>query len=152
MRLFRKYKIGFDIWGLVLFLIIMIPNFVWFGVPAPNDILRSESVTETLDTVASIFQMLLVGALCVIINVTSEKPMNKNIFKFIILFVGIYFIGWIAYYLGIVNPFVVLDLCVAPCIAFILFSIARKNAIALLSAIIFMICHILYGVINFVVI
>jgi hypothetical protein len=96
--------------------------------------------------------MLLVGALCVIINVTSEKPMNKNIFKLIVLFIGMYFIGWIAYYLGITNFIVVLDLCIAPCLAFILFSVARKNAIALLSATIFMICHILYGVINFVAI
>lgn len=24
-----KYKIGFDIWGLITFIIIMIPNFIW---------------------------------------------------------------------------------------------------------------------------
>ena len=150
MRLLRNYKIGFDIGGLVLFLIIMIPNFIWFGVPAPNDILRCESITETLDTIASIFQMLLIGSLCLIINATSEKPINRNIFRCIILFIGIYFIGWVAYYLGIANSFVVLDLCIAPCIAFMLFSIARKNVIALLSATIFMVCHVLYGVINFV--
>ena len=82
MRLLRNYKIGFDIGGLVLFLIIMIPNFIWFGVPAPNDILRCESVTETLDTIASIFQILLVGSLCVIINETKEKTMSRNIFDF----------------------------------------------------------------------
>lgn len=38
MRL-KKYKLSFDIWGLLLFLIIMIPDFVWFSVPAPNDVL-----------------------------------------------------------------------------------------------------------------
>ncbi len=32
----KKYKIGFDIWGALLFLIIMIPNFIWFVIPAPN--------------------------------------------------------------------------------------------------------------------
>lgn len=41
----KKYKIGFDIWGLIIFIIIMIPNFIWFAVPAPNDILRGESIT-----------------------------------------------------------------------------------------------------------
>ena len=31
----KKYKIGFDIWGLIIFIVIMIPNFIWFAVPAP---------------------------------------------------------------------------------------------------------------------
>ena len=53
----KKYKIGFDIWGALLFLIIMIPNFIWFVVPAPNDILRAESITETVDTVAIVCQI-----------------------------------------------------------------------------------------------
>ena len=43
----KKYRFGFDVWALVLFFIIMIPNFVWFVVPAPNDILRGESITKT---------------------------------------------------------------------------------------------------------
>ena len=42
-----------DVSGLLLFLIIMIPNFIWFAVPAPNDILRTDSITGTFDTVAS---------------------------------------------------------------------------------------------------
>lgn len=29
----KKYKMGFDIWGLIVFLIIMIPNFIWFAIP-----------------------------------------------------------------------------------------------------------------------
>ncbi len=50
----KKYRLRFDIWGLLLFLIIMAPNFIWFAVPAPNDVLRTDSVTETLDTAASV--------------------------------------------------------------------------------------------------
>lgn len=42
----KKYKIGFDIRGLIIFIVIMIPNFIWFAVPAPNDILRGESITK----------------------------------------------------------------------------------------------------------
>ena len=42
-----RYCKSFEIWGLLLFLIVMIPNFIWFAIPAPNDILRAESVTET---------------------------------------------------------------------------------------------------------
>ena len=56
----KKYKFGFNIYGLLLFLIIMIPNFIWFAVPAPNDVLRTESVTEVIDTIASVCQVLMV--------------------------------------------------------------------------------------------
>lgn len=48
----KKYKMSFEIWGLLLFLIIMLQNFIWFAIPAPNDILRANSITETIDTVA----------------------------------------------------------------------------------------------------
>ena len=64
----KKYKIGFDIWGLILFLVIMIPNFIWFAVPAPNDILRVESVTKVADAIGSVSQVLMVFALCVFIH------------------------------------------------------------------------------------
>ena len=38
----RNYKIGFDIGGLALFLVIMLPNFVWFAVPTANDVFRNQ--------------------------------------------------------------------------------------------------------------
>ncbi len=56
----KEFKFGFNIYGLLLFLIIMIPNFIWFAVPAPNDVLRTESVTEVIDTIASVCQVLMV--------------------------------------------------------------------------------------------
>ena len=34
----KKYKFGFEPWGLFLFIIIMIPNFFWFIFP-PRDTL-----------------------------------------------------------------------------------------------------------------
>lgn len=58
MELLRKYKLGFDIWGLLLFLIIMIPNFIWFVMPTPNDILRGESVTNNFDMIASVCHLI----------------------------------------------------------------------------------------------
>lgn len=31
---FQKYRFGYDIWGVILFLVIMLPNFLWFALPA----------------------------------------------------------------------------------------------------------------------
>lgn len=69
----QKYKLSFDMWGLLLFLIIMIPNFIWFAIPAPNDILRGKSITETIDTVASVCQIFMIAALCILRNIERNK-------------------------------------------------------------------------------
>ena len=69
----KKYKIGFDIWGALLFFTLMIPNFIWFAVPAPNDILRADTVTATLDTVTSVCQVLMVSSLCIFVNSERKK-------------------------------------------------------------------------------
>ena len=53
----KEYKFGFNIYGLLLFLIIMIPNFIWFAVPAPNDVLRVDLVTEEIDAIAYFCQV-----------------------------------------------------------------------------------------------
>lgn len=146
----KKYKLGFEVRGLILFLIIMLPNLIWFAVPAPNDILRAESVTETVDLIGSICQVIMIAALCVLINKDQPK------FKLTPLIIGIivcaagYFAGWIFYYCGTANAAVVLALTAFPCTAFLLFAIDRKNYIALIPAAGFTVCHLIYGIINFI--
>ena len=148
----RHYKIGFDPWGLALFLAVMLPNFVWFALPAPNDILRNESVTPILDSAAQIFQVIIAAALCAVVNVTRDRPMRRGYRAGIAACVLLYFAGWAAYYAGITNAAVILDLCLAPCGAFLLFALARKNGIALMSAGMFTICHLIFAAANFLII
>lgn len=128
----------------------MFPNFIWFAVPAPNDVLRNDSVTPIVDTIASFFQVIMTAALCIVINIKRDNPM-KNVCKAVIaVFVLAYFCGWVLYYIGVVNSAVIiLELCVAPCAAFLAFSIARKNVFSLISASVFSVCHLIYGVVNF---
>ena len=68
----KEFKFGFNIYGLLLFFIIMIPNFIWF------DVLRTESVTEVIDTIASVCQVLMVIALCIFVT-TSLQLLNSLI-------------------------------------------------------------------------
>lgn len=147
----RSYKFSFDLWGLLLFLIIMLPNIIWFALPAPRDVLRNDSVTPLIDGAASVFQVIMVAALCLIINKEASHPMKNGFRTAVITGVALYFIGWILYYNGVTAPAVILGLCIAPCAAFILFAAARKNIIALASAVIFTICHLIYGIVNFIV-
>ncbi len=149
-ELVSKYKIGFDIRGLMLFLIIMTPNFIWFAVPAPNDILRNESVTPALDTAASICQVLMIVSLCIFINKDRKKPAFLYI-VFVIACCILYFTSWIFYYFGVTNAAIILGLTVTPCLAFLFFAIAVKNMTAVIPISIFSICHLIYGTVNFIV-
>ncbi len=67
-ELFKGYTFSFNRMALLVFFIIMIPNFYWFIVSAPNDILRSDSVTPIIDTIATITQILMIIGLAFIRN------------------------------------------------------------------------------------
>lgn len=147
----QRYKLSFEVWGLLLFLIIMIPNFIWFAIPAPNDILRANSITKMIDTVASICQILMITALCIFKNKECKK---LHVTPFIIIVASsclLYFVSWTVYYVGIVNIIVILGLTILPCLAFLFFEIDRKNGIALIPISVFTICHLIYGVVNFII-
>lgn len=148
---FKKYKLGFDIWGLLLFLIVMIPNFVWFAVPAPNDVLRIESVTETVDTIGSISQVLMIIALCIFVREKDDKLRFGPLAIAVIICCFFYFACWIGYYNGAVNPVVIMGLTIFPCLAFLFFAIYKKNVIAIVPLSVFTICHLIYGVYNFII-
>lgn len=145
----EKYKFGFDIWGAVLFLIIMIPNFIWFAVPAPNDVLRADSVTEVFDAISSVSQVLMAAALCVIINRNRKKISITSLIIAAMVCCLLYFASWIFYYIGVVSPIVILGLTVPPCLAFLFFAVDRKNMLAVVPILIFTICHLIYSVVNF---
>lgn len=146
----KHYRLGFDLWGLGLFLLIMIPNFVWFTLPAPNDILRAESATPLLDAVAQILQAAMAVTLCAVINTARDTPMRGGYRAGTAACVVLYFAGWAVYYTGFTSAAVGLTLCLAPCGAFLFYSAARGNAPALLAAGGFAVCHLISTVVNFI--
>ncbi len=146
----KRYKLSFEICGVLLFLIVMIPNFIWFAIPAPNDILRAKSITEAVDTAASVCQILMIVAICIFRNRESKKLcITPHIIMVAICYL-LYVASWIAYYNGMANVIVILGLTIPPCLAFLFFAIDRKNGIALIPISIFTICHLVYGVVNFI--
>lgn len=147
----KKYKLNFDISGLLLFLIIMIPNFIWFAVPAPSDVLRADSVTEIIDTIASICQVFMSVSLCIFVNRKSSKFRITPLIVVVMLCCLLYFACWIGYYVVTVNVVILLGLTIFPCLAFMLFAIDRKNMIAIVPISVFTICHLIYAVVNFII-
>ena len=148
----KNYKISFDLGGLLLFIIIMIPNFIWFAMPAPNDILRNNSITNTIDVIASVCQVLMIIAICILVNKKSTKrKIKKPLILASLICCVIYFAAWIMYYCEITNDFIILSLCFFPCMSFLLYEIDRKNYIAMVPTLAFTICHLIFGVVNFVI-
>ena len=147
----KKYKLSFEICGVLLFLIVMIPNFIWFAIPAPNDILRAKSITEAVDTAASVCQILMIAAICIFRNKESKKLCIAPLIIMAAVCYLLYVSSWIAYYNGIVNVIVILGLTIPPCLTFLFFAIDRKNGIALIPISICTICHLVYGVVNFII-
>ena len=65
--------------------------------------------------------------------------------------VVMYFLGWILYYAGNTNAWIILLLTIPPCAAFILFALDRKNLPAIVFAVGFTVCHLIYGIVNFII-
>ena len=148
--MWKKYRVGFDVWGLIVFLLVMLPTLIWSAFPAPNDILRAESVTGAVDTVGSICQALMVCALCMLIRKDRQGlRLSKPIAAAVICCV-VYFACWICYYQGMTNAAVVLGLTLPPCMVFYCFALERKNGIAMIPIAVFTVCHLVYGVVNFI--
>ena len=145
------YRFGFDPWGLLLFLLVMLPNFIWFAVPAPNDSLRADSATPVVDAIGSVFQVLTVACLCFVIRKDRCRLYLSPLVIATIVCIAIYYIGWGLYYTAKVHPIVILLLTISPCLAFILFAADRKNLPAVLFATVFAVCHLVFAVVNFIV-
>ena len=147
----KNYKIGFNWIGLILFLIIMIPNFIWFVVLAPDDVLRTESVTGTIDNIASVCQVLMVASLCLIINRNHTESKVTGTIIAVIACICFYYICWFCYYQGNADTAVLTGLTVFPCAAFLIYSYKKRNMIAAFFAGVFSVCHLIYAIVNFIV-
>lgn len=145
----KKYKFGFDIWGLVIFLIVMIPTFIWSVVLAPDDLLRNESKTQIIDVIGSVCQVFFVAILCFLINKERKKLRLSLLIIAAIISIIIYFAGWIFYYCGNTSPLVIMALTLPPCFAFFFFALDRRNILAVFPIVCFTVCHLVYGIVNF---
>lgn len=143
------YRFGFDIWGVIIFLVVMLPTCLWCVVPAPADVLRVASRTPIVDAVGSVFQVLLIVGLCCVVNQERQKIRFSRLVIWSMVCILIYFAGWAIYYLGIATPLVILLMTVPPCVALQLFALDRQNLPAVVCALGFTICHLIFAIVNF---
>lgn len=104
-----------------------------------------------VDAIASICQVLMVITLCIFVNRRSCKLRITPLIITVMICCLLYFVSWIGYYFGIVNAVIILGLTIPPCLAFLFFAIDRRNMIAVVPISIFLLCHLTYGIFNFII-
>lgn len=149
--MYKNYRLSFDPWCLLLFLLIMVPNLIWFIIPAPNDLLRISSTVKLIDTIATVFQIIMLLSLCFFKNTKAKSFRLSLLLGLTIISCLLYFICWVLYYNSRINSVIILGLAILPCLSFFLFAIDRKNWLALIPILIFTICHIASSLINFII-
>ena len=144
------WRFGFDIGGAVLFALLMLPNILWFFVPAQNDILRQPTKTEGLDTAVMVLRGLAVGFLIFLRHTMKPAKLRWQIFGILALALcAMYWGAWGLYYLGVVRPWILYSMCWMPGCSIIFYGFGRKNYPAQLFALAFLICHCISVAINF---
>lgn len=145
----KRYRLGFDLWGLVLFLATMIPTFVWLAVAAPDDVLCAKSVTPAVDAIGFVLQVLFVAMVCFVVR--KDTVRETSFMLSAIVCVALYFVGWVLYYIGMTGARVILLLSLPPCLAFVFYAIGRRNLLAIVPAVGFTVCHMIYAFVNFII-
>ncbi len=146
----NSYKFKIDFWSIGLFLLMMLPNFLWFAFPAPNDVLRVTSSTPITDAIGSFLQISLIASLSCLAR-KERKPLRFSVGIIATLICIItYFVGWVLYYNAIAYAWVILMLTLPPCLAFLFYAIDRKNWIATTLGIGFTVCHLIFALVNFI--
>ena len=136
---------------LLLLLLLWFPILFGSQFPTPHDTLRGESITKTVDVIASICQVLMVMSLCIFIHQDRKKISITRFIITTIICCVLYFLCWVFYYVGVTNAIVILGLTIFPCLTFLFFAIDRKNMLAVIPISIFMVCHLIYGMVNYII-
>lgn len=138
--LFKKYKFGFDVWGLVLFAVLMLPNIVYWCIPAFNDL----GGNSTLDIIATVFEVMGIALLIFVVQKEQKRRyFFDSLYLTASLFVVFYYVAWILYFCGFNQMSIIVFLAVCPCAALLLYEIERKNLPALLPTAVFAVLHVI---------
>ncbi len=145
-----RYKFCFSPAGVVIFLIVMLPTFLWLVFPAPNDVLREASATPVVDGIGGVFQAAMIVMLICLKNKDASRIRLSKWMLSCITCIGLYFSCWACYYAGTTNVLVLLGMTIPPCLGFFYYELDRKNYIAMMPTIGFAICHLIYCICNFI--
>ena len=146
----NNYEMGFSIYGIIIYLLLMLPNIVWQIFPPINNLLLIDTVSyPILDIFEWIFRILIILFLIFLIN--KDKTKNKTSYIGVaIAFLAIYYITWLLYYFGIVNPWIIiLGMGITPVFYFSFAGLWLRNYLLLIPSLIFGIVHMIISILSY---
>ena len=151
-KIFSQYKFGFSKYAFIAFLLQELPYLFWFLFPPLNNpLLNNIPQNEAFGFFETIGGIATVGILTVIVNKSPIIINYRNkLFLFALCCLGIYYICWICYFLGITNTLMlILGMTAIVPIYYFFISLWLKNHLALITSIIFLIGHTGSNIINY---
>lgn len=138
-----SYTFGFSPICLLLYLLQALPNIAWILSPPENNVLaKNRSSVPLFNWVEHVFGILTVALLVLLVNEDGGKSSILFI-ALALLFLAGYYVSWLFYYKGVVNPWLlVIGLAGMPPFYFLCIAIWMKNYVAVISCIIFGAAHI----------
>lgn len=141
-------KFGFSIVGLIVFIIPMLINILYFMLPPANIDNNEEKNNKFLELIEQGSRVLFAIAICFFIS-NTELNYKSSLLYVSIIFLILYYIVWIRYFmngrdikiLGEKFMFVPMPLAVFPVLYFLFAALWMKNYVAFAIMIIFGIAH-----------
>jgi hypothetical protein len=145
---FLQINIGFSWKGLVVFLLPMLPNVLFFILKDPNGRMAVTNNHLLLDIIEHGSQGIYAVLLIFLVS-RKESPILSGYMIFIVLFLLAYFGLWVAYFTIGANFTMLMLMAIIPVIYFIIAEIWLHNLPAVVFTAIFGIVHVIITYINY---
>lgn len=138
MKIFKEYKWGIDLLGVLLIALLILPNIVYWCIPDFTGL----GGDKTVSVIGYLFEALGLAATVAIVR-KEQKPFSFLSLTGLLawLFLLLDYIAWIFYFCNFYNIAVVVFLTVAPCVTLLSFQAERKNYIAMAPTGVFTLLH-----------
>lgn len=154
MRKKGMLKIAFSAKGLVAFLLVLLPNILFFATANSSSKQGLEDKNQFVSAVQDILQMLLIFML-VFVKSYHKKNFKDIRFVIAIVFLVSYYILWFQYFFGgmdysVISSSVIVSVAMAlfPSIYFVSTELWFGNSIGAITAFAFGIAHVINTFIN----
>lgn len=147
----KNYRIGFSIKGLLIMMLVMIPNIIWVFVPPANNPLAYNSTTYPIfDIIENGSQIVMFIVLILLVRKDKNGDGNAKIYLGLAsLFLACYYVLWVMYFAGRIYPLALVGMALFPPLYYFFVALWIRNRIALIPCVIFGLTHIVITCSNY---
>lgn len=150
----NKLYCSFSLRGLIIFILVLLPNIIFFAFPSETSQSVLEDKSAWISFLQNFFQLVLVFMLVVVKSTKKNRIFDIRIIVASI-FLVLYYVLWVRYFIGgrdysIISSSMTISMAMAafPAIYFILAELWLENKIGAFIALCFGIAHVVNTYLN----